>query len=110
MFVSGRVPNNLVVTARSNLTKKIPQILSRGKTIGVIRHLDLSGVRICLQGTRRKEKLKEEFGVQNLYLAQIKIDKIKHALSEMTSLETFKAPVGLISFTEDVCKSELQSL
>ncbi len=53
MFVSGSVPNNLVVKAKSKFARKIPQILSRTKAAGVIRHLDLSGVRICLHGSAK---------------------------------------------------------
>ena len=60
MFVSGRVPNNLVVTSKSKLAKKIPQILSRTKAAGVIRHIDLSGVRICLLGSAKDNLNKTE--------------------------------------------------
>jgi len=48
MFVSGTVPANLVITNESKIAKnKIPFILSRAGAAGVIRHIDLSGVRIC---------------------------------------------------------------
>ena len=46
MFVSGTVPDNLVITSKSKLEKRILQIISRPKAAGVIRHIDLSGVKI----------------------------------------------------------------
>ena len=46
MFVSGAVPNNLVITSESKLEKRILQIISRPKAAGVIKHINLSGVKI----------------------------------------------------------------
>jgi hypothetical protein len=65
-------------------------------------------VRFC--GTGCTKSTDKNIWYENVNVHEEKLNQIKSALSQMTSLEKFIAPVGEISLVENLCKQKLKCL